>query len=101
MERSCRFAGWDGKLQRTEMSVCHCKLSLLLQAIRKRVHGVEAQLSLQGTDGAMVLQVEDTINELHKQMGELERSFCEHQKGLDMTCRLHQAMQEVRALLHP
>ncbi|XP_036065446.1 uncharacterized protein ccdc141 isoform X2 [Oryzias melastigma] len=65
-----------------------------LQAIRKRVHGVEAQLSLQGTDGAVVLQVEDTINELHKQMGELERSFCEHQKGLDMTCRLHQAMQE-------
>ncbi|RVE57819.1 hypothetical protein OJAV_G00203180 [Oryzias javanicus] len=65
-----------------------------LQAIRKRVHGVEAQLSLQVTDGGVVQQVEDTINELQKQMGELERSFCEHQKTLDMTCRLHQAMQE-------
>uniref|UniRef100_A0A3B3HTD9 Coiled-coil domain-containing protein 141 n=1 Tax=Oryzias latipes TaxID=8090 RepID=A0A3B3HTD9_ORYLA len=65
-----------------------------LQAIRKRVHGVEAQMSLQVKDGGMAQQLEDTINELRKQMGELERSLCEHQKTLDMTSRLHQAMQE-------
>lgn len=82
------------------MSVCNYKLCLLLQAIRKRVHGVEAQMSLQVKDGGMAQQLEDTINELRKQMGELERSLCEHQKTLDMTSRLHQAMQEVRELLH-
>lgn len=40
-------------------------------------------------------ETEDAINELQRQMGEFERSVNEHQKTLDMTCRLQQAMEEV------
>ena len=68
---------------------------MALQALRKRVHGVTARLGLEVKDGGVARQVEDAVNELHRQMGEFERSVCEHQKTLDMSCRLQQAMEEV------
>lgn len=49
-------------------------------------------------DGGVTREVEDAVNELQRQMGELERSICEHQKTLDMTSRLQQAMEEVMGL---
>ncbi|XP_071328802.1 coiled-coil domain-containing protein 141 isoform X2 [Trachinotus anak] len=65
-----------------------------LQVLRKRLQGVTARLGSEVKDGVMTREVEDAINELQRQMGEFERSVREHQKTLDMTCRLQQAMEE-------
>ena len=53
---------------------------------------MRAQLGSEG----VAREVEDAVNELQRQMGEFERSVSEHQNMLDMTCRLQQAMEEVR-----
>lgn len=45
--------------------------------------------------GGVAREMEDTTNELQRQMGELERSVREHRKTLDMTFRLQQAVEEV------
>ncbi|XP_016517765.1 uncharacterized protein ccdc141 isoform X2 [Poecilia formosa] len=65
-----------------------------LQGLRKRVHGVTARLGSEVKNTGMARQLEDTVNELQRQMGQLERNICEHQKTLDMTCKLQQAMEE-------
>ncbi|XP_023253042.1 coiled-coil domain-containing protein 141 [Seriola lalandi dorsalis] len=65
-----------------------------LQVLRKRLQGVTARLGSEVKDGGVIREVEDAINELQRQMGEFERSLCEHQKTLDMTSRLQQAMEE-------
>ncbi|XP_043987577.1 trichohyalin isoform X2 [Gambusia affinis] len=65
-----------------------------LQGLRKRVHGVTARLGSEVKNTGMARQLEDAINELQRQMGQLERNICEHQKTLDMTCKLQQAMEE-------
>uniref|UniRef100_A0A3Q3BGX8 Coiled-coil domain containing 141 n=1 Tax=Kryptolebias marmoratus TaxID=37003 RepID=A0A3Q3BGX8_KRYMA len=65
-----------------------------LQALRKRVHSVSARLGSEVKDGAVARQVEDAANELQRQMGEFERNVCEHQKTLDLTCRLQLAIEE-------
>lgn len=54
-----------------------------------------ARLGSEVKDGGVAREVEDAVNELQRQMGEFERSVSEHQKTLEMTCRLQQAMEEV------
>lgn len=44
----------------------------------------------------MARETEDSINELQRQMGDFERSVGDHQKTLEMTRRLQQAMEEVK-----
>ncbi|KAM4561414.1 uncharacterized protein ccdc141 [Fundulus diaphanus] len=65
-----------------------------LQGLRKRVHGVAARLGPEVKNTCVARQVEDAVNELQRQTGQLERNISEHQKTLDMTCRLQQAMEE-------
>ncbi|KAM4731730.1 uncharacterized protein ccdc141 isoform 2-T4 [Anableps anableps] len=65
-----------------------------LQGLTKRVHGVTARLGSEVKNTGVARQLEDAVNELQRQMGQLERNICEHQKTLDMTCRLQQAMEE-------
>ncbi|XP_037543090.1 coiled-coil domain-containing protein 141 [Nematolebias whitei] len=65
-----------------------------LQALRERVHGVAARLGSEVRDGAVARRVEDASNELQRQMGELERNIREHQRTLDLTCRLQRAMEK-------
>ncbi|MEQ2168030.1 hypothetical protein GOODEAATRI_010280, partial [Goodea atripinnis] len=61
----------------------------------KRIHRVMAQQGSEVKNTCVARQVEDAVNELQRQMGQLERNICEHQKTLDMTCRLQQAMDEL------
>lgn len=68
---------------------------MTLQVLRKRLQAVAARVGSEVKDGGVARDAEDAINELQRQMGELERSVCEHQKTLDMTSRLQQAMEEV------
>uniref|UniRef100_UPI0037E93A2C uncharacterized protein ccdc141 n=1 Tax=Semicossyphus pulcher TaxID=241346 RepID=UPI0037E93A2C len=65
-----------------------------LQALRKRLQGVTARLGSEVKDGGIAREAEDAINELQRQMGEFERSVSEHQKTLEMTCKLQKAMEE-------
>ncbi|KAM6978464.1 uncharacterized protein ccdc141 [Tautogolabrus adspersus] len=65
-----------------------------LQALRKRLQGVTARLGMEVKDGGVTREAEDAINELQRQMGEFERGVNEHQKTLEMTCKLQQAMEE-------
>ncbi|XP_069388735.1 coiled-coil domain-containing protein 141 isoform X3 [Paralichthys olivaceus] len=65
----------------------------LQSQLRKRLQGLRAQLGLEG----VAREVEDTVNELQRQMGELEQSVSEHRKTLDMTCRLQRAMEEYQS----
>ncbi|XP_044072101.1 coiled-coil domain-containing protein 141 isoform X2 [Siniperca chuatsi] len=65
-----------------------------LQALRKRLQAVTARLGSEVKDGRVAREAEDAVNELQRQMGEFGRSFGEHQKTLEMTCRLQQAMEE-------
>ncbi|XP_034417600.1 coiled-coil domain-containing protein 141 [Cyclopterus lumpus] len=65
-----------------------------LQVLRKRLQGVAARLGSEVKDGGVAREAEDAVNELQRQMGEFERSVNEHQKTLEMTCRLQQAMEE-------
>ncbi|XP_032364328.1 uncharacterized protein ccdc141 [Etheostoma spectabile] len=65
-----------------------------LQALRKRVQGVAARLGSEVRDGGVAREAEDAVNQLQRQMGEFERSVGEHQKTLEMTCRLQLAMEE-------
>ncbi|XP_074551406.1 uncharacterized protein ccdc141 [Halichoeres trimaculatus] len=65
-----------------------------LLALRKRLQGVTARLGLEVKDGGVAREAEDAINELQRQMGEFERGVSEHQKTLEMTCKLQQAMEE-------
>ena len=67
----------------------------LIQALRKRLQDVTARLGSEVKDGGVAREAEDAINELQRQMGDFERSVSEHQKTLDMTRRLQQAMEEV------
>lgn len=83
---------------RRERRVSHALLCLTLQALRKRLQGVTARLGSEVKDGGVAREVEDAINELQRQMGEFERGVGEHQKTLEMTCRLQQAMEEVTFL---
>lgn len=69
---------------------------MVLQALRERVHGVAARLGSEVKDGAVARRVEDASNELQRQMGELERNIREHQRTLDLTCRLQRAMEKVQ-----
>lgn len=71
-------------------------ITSLLQALRKRLQGLMARLGSEVKDGGVAREAEDAVNELQRQMGEFQRNVCEHQKTLDMTCRLQQAMEEVR-----
>ncbi|KAI3355750.1 hypothetical protein L3Q82_004199 [Scortum barcoo] len=68
-----------------------------LEVLRKRLQGVTARLGSEVRDGGAAREVEDTINELQRQMGEFGRSVSEHQKTLEMTCRLQQAMEEYQS----
>lgn len=63
--------------------------------LRKRLQGVTARLGSEVKDGGVTREVEDAVNELQRQMGDFERSVSEHQKTLEMTRRLQQAMEEV------
>ncbi|XP_035532529.1 uncharacterized protein ccdc141 [Morone saxatilis] len=65
-----------------------------LQALRKRLQGVTGRLGSEVKDGGMAREAEDAINELQRQMGDFERSVSDHQKTLEMTRRLQQAMEE-------
>ncbi|XP_040912581.1 uncharacterized protein LOC121194074 isoform X2 [Toxotes jaculatrix] len=65
-----------------------------LQVLKKRLQGVTARLGSEVKNRGMVREVEDAVNELQRQMGEFEQSVREHQKTLDMTCRLQQAVEE-------
>ncbi|XP_060910079.1 trichohyalin [Labrus mixtus] len=65
-----------------------------LQVLRKRLQGVTARLGTEVKDGGVAREAEDAINELQRQMGEFERGVSEHQKTLEMTCKLQQAMEE-------
>ncbi|TMS06282.1 Titin [Larimichthys crocea] len=65
-----------------------------LQVLRKRLQGVTARLGSEVKDGGVTREVEDAVNELQRQMGDFERSVSEHQKTLEMTRRLQQAMEE-------
>nr|XP_046259696.1 uncharacterized protein ccdc141 [Scatophagus argus] len=65
-----------------------------LQALRKRLQGVTARLGSEVKDGVVAREAEDAINELQRQMGEFEHSVNDHQKTLEMTRRLQQAMEE-------
>lgn len=71
-------------------------LRLVLQVLRKRLQGVTARLGSEVKDGGVAREAEDAVNELQRQMGEFERSVQDHQKTLDMTCRLQEAMEEVK-----
>ncbi|XP_047198504.1 uncharacterized protein LOC118120004 [Hippoglossus stenolepis] len=84
-DRTRNMKAVRNQLQQVEL--CEDKLQSLL---RKRLQGVRAQLGSEG----VAREVEDAVNELQRQMGEFERSVSEHQKTLDMTCRLQQAMEE-------
>lgn len=77
----------------------HCIFGMILQVLRKRLQGVMCRLGSDVKDRAAARETEDAINELQRQMGEFERSVSEHQKTLDMTCRLQQAMEEVINIL--
>ncbi|XP_041663032.1 uncharacterized protein ccdc141 [Cheilinus undulatus] len=65
-----------------------------LQALRKRLQGVTARLGSEVKDGGVAREAEDAINELQRQMGEFERGVSEHQKTLEMTCKLQRAVEE-------
>uniref|UniRef100_A0A8P4KA54 Coiled-coil domain containing 141 n=1 Tax=Dicentrarchus labrax TaxID=13489 RepID=A0A8P4KA54_DICLA len=65
-----------------------------LQALRKRLQGVTGRLGLEVKDGGVAREAEDAVNELQRQMGDFERSVSDHQKTLEMTRRLQQAMEE-------
>lgn len=67
----------------------------ILQVLSKRLQGVAARLGSEVKDGGVAREAEDAVNELQRQMGEFERSVNEHQKTLEMMCRLYQAMEEV------
>lgn len=54
-----------------------------------------ARLGSEVKDGGVAREAEDAVNELQRQMGEFGRSVSEHQKTLEMTSRLQQAMEEV------
>ncbi|KAK2840470.1 hypothetical protein Q5P01_014210 [Channa striata] len=75
--------------QLQQMGVCEEKL----QALRKRLQGLMSLLGSEVKDGGVAREV-DAVNELQRQMCEFEQSVSEHQKSLDMTCRLQQAMEE-------
>ncbi|KAM6955110.1 uncharacterized protein PEZ65_000046 [Lycodopsis pacificus] len=65
-----------------------------LQVLRKRLQGVTARLGSEVKDGGVAKQAEDAVNELQRQTGEFERSVKEHQKTLEMSCRLQRAVDE-------
>ncbi|XP_070832697.1 centromere-associated protein E-like [Chaetodon trifascialis] len=65
-----------------------------LQALRKRLQGVTARLGSEVKDGGVAREAEDAINELQRQMGDFERSVSDHQRTLEMTRKLQQAMEE-------
>lgn len=69
---------------------------MVLQALGERVHGVATRLGSEVKDGAVAWRVEDASIELQRQMGELERNIREHQRTLDLTCRLQRAMEKVQ-----
>ncbi|XP_038575928.1 titin homolog isoform X2 [Micropterus salmoides] len=87
-DRSRNMKAARNQLQQVEM------YDEKLQALRKRLQGVTARLGSEVKDGGVAREVEDAINELQRQMGEFERGVGEHQKTLEMTCRLQQAMEE-------
>lgn len=64
------------------------------------MHGVTARLGSEVKNSSVGRQLEDAVNELQRQMGQLERNISEHKKTLDMTCRLQQAMEEVSLLIN-
>ncbi|XP_075968316.1 coiled-coil domain-containing protein 141 [Anarhichas minor] len=65
-----------------------------LQVLRKRLQVVTARLGSEVKDGGVAKQAEDVVNELQRQTGEFERSVKEHQKTLEMSCRLQRAVEE-------
>ncbi|XP_068457611.1 coiled-coil domain-containing protein 141 isoform X2 [Clinocottus analis] len=65
-----------------------------LQVLRKRLQGAAARLGSEVKDRGVAKEAEDAVNELQRQMGEFDRSVNEHQKTLEMTCRLQQATEE-------
>ncbi|KAK2905561.1 hypothetical protein Q8A73_009504 [Channa argus] len=64
-----------------------------LQVLRKHLQAVMSLLGLEVKDGGVAREV-DAINELQRQMSEFERSVSQHQKSLEMTCRLQQSIEE-------
>lgn len=81
--------------------VGHAPLTVIQQVLRKRLQGVTVRLGSEVKDGGAAREAEDAINELQRQMGDFERSVSDHQKTLEMTRRLQQAMEEVRNCSHP
>nr|XP_043872981.1 uncharacterized protein LOC122761805 isoform X3 [Solea senegalensis] len=65
-----------------------------LQVLRKRLQGVIARLGSEVKEGGVARETENALNQLERQMVEFERSVREHQKTLDMSCRLQEAMEE-------
>lgn len=65
-----------------------------LQVLKSRLHALTTRLGSEVKNKGATREVEDVLNELQRQMGEFERAVKEHQKTLDMTCRLQEAMDE-------
>ncbi|XP_058509205.1 golgin subfamily B member 1-like [Solea solea] len=65
-----------------------------LQVLRKQLQGVIARLGSEVKEGGVAWETEDAVNQLERQMVEFERSMRGHQKTLDMSCKLQEAMEE-------
>ncbi|KAJ0005749.1 hypothetical protein NQD34_015643 [Periophthalmus magnuspinnatus] len=65
-----------------------------LQGLISRLQTLTARVHWEQKEGGEVRELEDLLNELHRQMGECERGVREHHKTLNMTCTLQEAMDE-------
>ncbi|XP_068185914.1 coiled-coil domain-containing protein 141-like [Antennarius striatus] len=65
-----------------------------LQVLRERVQIVTAQLGSEVRDGSTAQALQDASSELQTQIEDLELSLSEHQKTLEMSYRLQQALAE-------
>ncbi|KAK7940049.1 hypothetical protein WMY93_003375 [Mugilogobius chulae] len=65
-----------------------------LEGLKSRLLLLTARVHSEVKDGGGARELEDLLNELHRQMGECEHNVREHHKTLDMTCTLQEAMDE-------
>ncbi|XP_072300387.1 uncharacterized protein ccdc141 [Eucyclogobius newberryi] len=65
-----------------------------LQGLKSRLQTTTARMHSEVKEWGGARELEDLLNELHRQMGECERNVREHHKTLDMTCTLQEAMDE-------
>lgn len=62
----------------------------------KRLQAVTVRLGSEVWIGDVILEAENTVNELQRQMEDFAWSISDHRKTLEMSRRLQQAMEEVR-----